>query len=93
MTKFPGHLALVPALILGLNAVALAQGGDEHWSRQFPAPQNTTKMGPNTGMSDGHTSPRVRRVQWHDGKLWMAGAWEAGISATDTSKRYPNEYW
>ena len=84
--------ALIAATLLGLAAPALGNG-DEHWSRQFPAPQSTTKMGPGTGMSDGNTSPRVRRVKWHDGKLWMAGAWESGVSAVNPTKSLRNEYW
>ena len=44
-------------------------------------------------MSDGNTAPRVRRVQWHNGKLYMSGAWEAGISATNLTKSQRNEYW
>ncbi|MEZ6196759.1 MAG: hypothetical protein R3F20_13705 [Planctomycetota bacterium] len=82
-------LALVVAAFLAVGANAQ----DEHWSRQFKKPASTTKMGPGTGMSDGNTKPRVRRVKWHDGRLWMSGAWESGVSAAEPGKSRRNEYW
>ena len=61
---------------LGLVAgLAWGQAGDEHWSRQFAKPQSATKMHAGTGMSDGGGKPTIKRVRWHDGKLWLAGAW------------------
>ena len=84
-------------LLAGLALIALgaveAQAGDEHWSRQFKKPAQSTAMGAETGMSDGTGKPRFRRAKWHDGKLWMAGHWEAGASALDTTKRQLNEAW
>jgi hypothetical protein len=46
-----------------------------------------------TGMSDGVGQPSVRKLQWHDGKLWIAGRWEAGVDATDFGQRLTNEAW
>ncbi|MEQ9643153.1 MAG: hypothetical protein RIM84_24235 [Alphaproteobacteria bacterium] len=70
-----------------------AAPGDEHWSKQFPAPAKTTAMTPATGMADGVGKPRLRQVKWHDGKLWMSGAWGPGVSATDITKQLRNELW
>lgn len=77
--------AMVPA--------ALAAEGDEHWSRQFPKPAQTSQMSAATGMTDGVGSPSVRRLKWHEGKLWIAGVWQAGIDARDFSRRLTNQPW
>ncbi|MEZ6186226.1 MAG: hypothetical protein R3F62_14620 [Planctomycetota bacterium] len=82
--------------LLGAALCALAGGGlagDEHWSRQFQKPQNSTSMHAGTGLSDGGGKPSFESVQWHDGKLWMSGAWEPGVDPTDLTKRQPNTYW
>ncbi|TWI65767.1 hypothetical protein LZ24_02999 [Desulfobotulus alkaliphilus] len=70
-----------------------AWAGDEHWSMQFPKPAQVTQMSAGTGMADGVGSPSVRRLKWHDGKLWMAGVWQAGVDARDLGKRLPNQSW
>ncbi len=82
-------LVLVLAVITG----AMAADGDEHWSRQFPKPAQVSQMTAATGMADGVGSPSVRQIKWHDGKLWFAGVWEAGIDARDFSKRLTNQSW
>jgi len=82
--------ALCAALAL---CAGLATAQDEHWSRQFPKPQSSLKMLPGTGMSDGGGKPGLKRVRWHDGKLWFCGAWEPGVDPTDLTKRAPNIYW
>lgn len=85
-----------PALAATLLALALAgglQAGNEHWSRQFPKPQASTKMTGATGMSDGTGKPSVNKVLWHEGRLWIAGAWETGVSAQEPGKALRNEYW
>lgn len=46
-----------------------------------------------TGMTDGTGSPSVRAALWHEGRLWMAGVWEAGIDPRDFSRRQTNAYW
>jgi hypothetical protein len=43
-------------------------------------------------MSNGVGKPTIQKVLWHQGRLWMAGAWEAGVSAT-TGKSLRNERW
>jgi hypothetical protein len=88
-----GLLVLAVAVGWGLLASAWAADGDEHWSRQFPRPAQASTMSAATGMSDGVGQPSVRKLQWHDGKLWIAGRWEAGVDATDFSKRLTNEAW
>ncbi|HQL01918.1 MAG: hypothetical protein BWY01_01564 [Synergistetes bacterium ADurb.Bin155] len=85
-------LAILVAVTLSAPAVFAAEG-DEHWSRQFPKPAQTTQMSAATGMSDGTGAPSVRRVKWHDGKLWFAGVWEAGVDARDFSKKLTNQSW
>ncbi|MBX3466062.1 MAG: hypothetical protein KF878_04060 [Planctomycetes bacterium] len=86
--------ALGATLLAALTLCATtAHAGDEHWSRQFKKPARPTQMGPGTGMSDGHTKPSVTKVKWHEGKLWMAGAWEVGVDAQDMTRQRPNEYW
>ena len=83
------------ALGLALSVIpsAAAGAGDEHWSRQFPMPAQVSDMSAATGMADGVGSPSVRQMKWHDGKLWMAGVWEAGIDARDFTKRLTNQSW
>ncbi|MDF1521933.1 MAG: hypothetical protein P1P87_03830 [Trueperaceae bacterium] len=76
-----------------LLGIAWAAEGDEHWSRQFPEPARSTEMTAATGMSDGIGQPSVRRLQWHDGKLWLAGVWETGVDATNLAEGKTNEYW
>ena len=44
-------------------------------------------------MSDGIGQPAVRRLQWHDGKLWLAGVWETGVDATNLAEGQTNEKW
>lgn len=83
---------LIAALTVATLAGA-AEAGDEHWSRQFPKPKSSTKMAPNTGMSDGTNKPIFRRAKWHDGKLWFCGAWECGASGENPSKSQRNVYW
>ncbi len=78
-------LVLVLAVITG----AMAADGDEHWSRQFPKPAQVSQMTAATGMADGVGSPSVRQIKWHDGKLWFAGVWEAGIDARISAKGSP----
>jgi hypothetical protein len=89
------HLRIV--LAAALAAIVLsptaARAGDEHWSPQFKKPQTSTKMLPNTGMSDGTNKPIFRTTKWHDGKLWICGAWENGVDPRDTSKKRLNVYW
>lgn len=80
-------------LLAAAASTALAHEDDRHWSRQFPRPAQSAQMSAATGMTDGTGSPTVARVQWHDGKLWFAGAWEPGISARDFGSRQLNEYW
>lgn len=90
------HLAprtLAASLLLTLVATSSTRAGDEHWSRQFKKPAQPTRMGPGTGMSDGNTKPSVTQVEWHGDKLWMAGAWEAGVDSDDLTKQQRNEYW
>jgi len=77
------------ALALALSA----QAQDEHWSRQFAKPKASNAMLPSTGMADGTNKPVLRQAKWHDGKLWVAGAWECGASGTDTAKKQLNTYW
>lgn len=67
--------------------------GDEHWSRQFAKPQGSTRMAPNSGMSDGFNKPVLRKAKWHEGRLWISGAWELGADAWNSSKRQGNLYW
>jgi len=86
-------LAAAGALLIAAPAGADENPEDVHWSRQFPRPDRSTKMGPNTGMSDGNTKPTITRAKWHDGKLWLAGAWEAGVDPEDTTKSQRNLYW
>lgn len=85
--------AVACALAVSLLASAWAAGGDEHWSRQFPQPAQVAQMSAATGMSDGVGQPSVRKLEWHEGKLWIAGRWEAGVDATDFSRRLTNEPW
>ena len=82
---------LLPLLLCLLALPARAQ--QAHWSRQFPAPESSTKMGPGTGMSRGSGKPTVRDVTWHDGKLWMSGYWRAGIDPLDPARRNTNVSW
>lgn len=96
-TEYLGRSLAVCLLIFTLMCAtmptALAAPGDEHWSRQFPAPAQTSAMSAATGMADGVGSPSIRRMKWHDGKLWIAGVWEAGIDARDFSSRLTNQSW
>ncbi len=82
-------LALVTAVSVTLG---LSWAGNEHWSRQFPIPKRLIKMDADTSMSKGHSKPNIKRIKWHDGRLWMAGAWESGLRA-ETGKQKPNQYW
>jgi len=66
---------------------------NEHWSRQFKKPPSTTEMSAITGMSDGVGSPTVAQAKWHNGKLWIAGNWESGVSGVDPSQSQINYYW
>ena len=50
-------------------------------------------MLPTTGMSDATNKPIFRKAKWHDGKLYISGAWENGVSGWDSSKRQLNHYW
>ncbi len=91
------RVPLIAAVVAGLfalavNVEAFAQG-DEHWSRQFTKPRAPTAMGPGTGMSMGNGKPLILNAKWHDGKLWMAGAWLAGANPTKPTRRDPNTYW
>lgn len=88
-SRYQTWAALAAALLFA--APALAQ--DQHWSRQFAKPARSTQMGPGTGMSDGGGKPTVTRAAWHDGRLWMAGSWEAGVDATDLTRQLRNDYW
>lgn len=84
-----------PLAGLALVGLALASpgfAGDEHWSRQFKKPKASGAMGPGFGPSDGTGKPSVMKLKWHEGRLWMAGAWESGVSA-ETGKAERNEYW
>ncbi len=85
--------ALAVATLLATPATALAADGDEHWSRQFKKPANSLKMAPDTGMSDGTNKPIFNKAKWHDGKLWIAGAWENGVDPENASKKKLNVYW
>lgn len=89
--RWTGMVAL--ALSCAMLPAALGAAGDEHWSRQFPNPGQVSMMSAATGMADGVGAPSVRRLTWHDGKLWMAGVWPAGIDARDFSKRLSNQPW
>jgi hypothetical protein len=80
------------AALVALTATT-ADAQDEHWSRQFKKPRGSNKMLPSTGMSDGTNKPVFRKAKWHDGKLWVAGAWECGASGKDTTKAQRNVYW
>jgi len=91
MTRALGVFVLM--VVFGLGGLAVAAPGDEHWSLQFKKPRNTQSMSPATGLADGNTKPKINRVKWHDGKLWMAGKWDAGVSARDMRKRQQNESW
>ena len=82
----------IRAALIGLTLAAPLLAGNEHWSRQFKAAKRVAEMGPGTGMSAGNTKPTIEKAKWHGGRLWMAGAWEAGISA-ETKKPQRNEYW
>jgi len=84
--------ALITVTLAGVTSPA-AGADDNHWSRQFAKPRNSQSMAPNTGMSAGANSPSVSKVKWHDGKLWMAGAWEAGVAGDDITRRQQNDYW
>jgi hypothetical protein len=77
---------------MAMVASSVLAAGNENWSRQFPKPKRLLEMGPGTGISSGHTKPTVTQAKWHEGRLWMAGAWEAGILA-ETGKQKPNQYW
>lgn len=96
MKKSCGQIVAVLSLTTLFSVVGFTQNvhaGDEHWSPQFPKPRSSTKMLPNTGMSDGTGKPIARRAKWHDGKLYICGAWETGASAVNQSKSRRNEYW
>jgi hypothetical protein len=80
-------------LICCTVAASAFAAGDQHWSRQFPQPAQVAQMSAATGMSDGVGQPSVRKLRWHEGRLWIAGRWEAGVDATDFSKRLSNEAW
>ena len=71
--------AILLAVASSLVASAWAAGGDENWSLQFPQPAQVAQMSAATGMSDGVGQPSVRKLEWHEGKLWIAGRWEAGL--------------
>lgn len=86
-------LGIVAVAVLLWVPVAAIASGEQHWSRQFPRPAQVTQISAGTGMSDGVGQPSVRRLQWHDGRLWIAGVWEAGVSAQDFSRRLTNENW
>ncbi|MEZ6189313.1 MAG: hypothetical protein R3F62_30465 [Planctomycetota bacterium] len=79
--------------VLGIAASTSVRAGDEHWSRQLPKPAGSTKMLPGTGMSDGTNKPIVKKAKWHEGKLWMAGAWEPGASGWNIADASRNHYW
>jgi hypothetical protein len=85
--------ALLVSLIFALTTFATYAAGDEHWSRQFKKPQSVQKLLPGTGMIIADGKPLVRRVKWHDGKLWMSGAWASGVKAEDITKRQSNALW
>lgn len=89
----PGAMGGLLALSLGLLLGSALHAGNEHWSRQFAKPRASTKMGPGTGMSDGTGKPSVTKALWHDGRLWISGAWETGVSAQEPGKALRNEYW
>ena len=78
---------LLAVLVLGLPALSVHSAGDQNWSLQFSKPQSVQKLLPGTGMIIGDGKPLVRRTKWHDGKLWMSGAWAPGVKAEDISKR------
>lgn len=84
---------VVVVVIATMFAALPAGAGDVHWSLQFPKPAQASQMSAATGMSDGVGKPTVSKLQWHQGKLWIAGTWEAGVDATDFSKRLANERW
>lgn len=84
------HL-LAGLLALGLPVLALSN--DAHWSLQFPKPPQAAAMSAATGMADAVGSPGVRAARWHNGKLWMAGVWEAGVDPGDFKRRQTNSYW
>gem|GEM_PF-649094 len=86
-------IVTVLAVVCAVVPVVSAADSDEHWSRQFPMPTQVSDMSAATGMADGVGSPSVRRMKWHEGKLWMAGVWEAGIDARDFSSRLTNQPW
>lgn len=86
-------LAALGLALLVTASAGLAGDGDEHWSRQFKKPQGSDKMTPATGMSDGTNKPIFSRVKWHDGKLWIAGAWENGADPRNIGKKQLNCYW
>jgi hypothetical protein len=67
-----------------------AFAGNEHWSRQFPKPSQSTAMTGATGMTDGAGAPSIAMAKWHEGKLYMAGTWPIGIVPTNPSKKDPN---
>ncbi|MEZ5993291.1 MAG: hypothetical protein R3E76_13215 [Planctomycetota bacterium] len=81
-------LVVLVAMCLAIGAMAQ----DEHWSRQFKKPVQSTKMSAATGLSDGTTKPTIENAKWHDGKLWMCGAWETGVDA-ETGGMLRNQYW
>ena len=81
-------------VVASLLAVAPAMADDDvHWSREFAKPPRNTEMGPGTGMSDGGGKPSIARAKWHEGRLYIAGAWEPGVDGRDPKKRRPNNYW
>lgn len=84
------RLSVALALVVGV--VGTTEAGNEHWSRQFPKPKRLAEMKAGTGISTGHSKPHVTQAKWHAGRLWMSGAWEAGLRA-ETGKQKPNEYW
>jgi len=87
-----GVLGAFVGLAVGV-AAAGAAAGDEHWSREFAKPKQSTKMEVGTGLSDGTGKPNIQKALWHKGKLYMAGNWEAGVSGDDITKPLRNDYW
>ncbi|WP_372370032.1 hypothetical protein [Candidatus Uabimicrobium sp. HlEnr_7] len=82
-------IILLLLIILSTNIYS----DDKHWSKQFKKPKSSNKMLPSTGMSDATNKPIFRKAKWHDGKLYICGAWESGASGWNINKRQLNDYW